>query len=221
MPDRRWFGQLDMEPLIRAWVPGEDYLTVNVWTPATSGRAPVMVFVHGGAFMAGSGAAPLYDGGAFARDGVALVTLNYRLGVPGWLSLPGAPENRGLLDVPRTAEVFAGIPHERFIAAIPHERFIAAIPELTTGAVGGMLSYGPLLDEPTSVRSEVDLIVATPACSAPTCPPTWPPSCTAPGSASQPPATPAGPATTFSQARRREWRVVLWDHSPLTTCELG
>jgi para-nitrobenzyl esterase len=99
MPDRRWFGRLDMEPVIRGWVPGEDYLTVNVWTPSTGGRAPVMVFVHGGAFLAGSGAAPVYDGGAFARDGVVLVTLNYRLGVPGWLSLPGAPENRGVLDV--------------------------------------------------------------------------------------------------------------------------
>ena len=99
MPDRRWFGRMDMEPVIRGWVPGEDYLTVNVWTPSTSGRAPVMVFVHGGAFLAGSGAAPVYDGEAFARDGVVLVTLNYRLGVPGWLSLPGAPENRGVLDV--------------------------------------------------------------------------------------------------------------------------
>ncbi|HWN36839.1 MAG TPA: carboxylesterase/lipase family protein, partial [Pseudonocardia sp.] len=44
-------------------------------------------------------------------------------------------------------------------AGIPDERFIAAMPELTTGAVGGMLPYGPLLDEPASVRSEVDLIV--------------------------------------------------------------
>jgi len=56
MPDRRWFGRMDMEPVIRGWVPGDDYLTVNVWTPSTEGRAPVMVFVHGGAFLAGSGA---------------------------------------------------------------------------------------------------------------------------------------------------------------------
>ncbi|HWN34940.1 MAG TPA: carboxylesterase family protein [Pseudonocardia sp.] len=99
MPDRRWFGRLDMGPVIRGWVPGEDYLTVNLWTPSIAGRAPVMVFVHGGAFLAGSGAAAVYDGTTFARDGVVLVTLNYRLGVPGWLSLPGAPENRGVLDV--------------------------------------------------------------------------------------------------------------------------
>jgi len=99
MPDRRWFGELDMGPVLGSWVPGEDYLTASVWTPSTSGRAPVLVWVHGGAFLAGSGNAPAYDGSAFARDGVVAVTCNYRLGVPGWLSVPGAPENRGVLDV--------------------------------------------------------------------------------------------------------------------------
>jgi para-nitrobenzyl esterase len=99
MPDRRRFGDLDMEPFVHRWVPGEDYRTVNVWTPSTSGRAPVLVFVHGGAFLTGSGAATGYDGSTFARDGVVAVSCNYRLGVPGWLSVPGAPENRGLRDV--------------------------------------------------------------------------------------------------------------------------
>jgi para-nitrobenzyl esterase len=99
MPDRRWFGELDMGPLLGGWVPGEEYLTASVWTPSTSGRAPVLVWVHGGAFLAGSGDAPAFDGSAFARDGVVVVTLNYRLGVPGWLSIPGAPDNRGVLDV--------------------------------------------------------------------------------------------------------------------------
>jgi para-nitrobenzyl esterase len=99
MPDRRRFGDLDMEPFVYRWVPGDDYRTLNVWTPSTSGRAPVVVFVHGGAFLTGSGAAAGYNGSAFARDGVVAVSCNYRLGIPGWLSLPGAPENRGLLDV--------------------------------------------------------------------------------------------------------------------------
>jgi para-nitrobenzyl esterase len=58
-----------------------------------------MVFVHGGGFVAGSTRSALYDGSAFARDGVVLVTLNYRLGIAGFLDLPGAPANRGLLDV--------------------------------------------------------------------------------------------------------------------------
>jgi para-nitrobenzyl esterase len=99
MPDRRRMGRLDLGPLLGEWTPGEEYLTVNVWTPSVSGRAPVMVFVHGGAFVSGSGAAPGYNGSAFATDGVVLVTLNYRLGAPGWLALPGTPPNRGLGDV--------------------------------------------------------------------------------------------------------------------------
>ncbi|MFD0401680.1 carboxylesterase/lipase family protein [Kitasatospora sp. NPDC127121] len=97
----RDFGRLDMSPYFGpGWVPGEEYLTVDVHTPAADGgRRPVMVFVHGGGFVTGSNRAALYGGGAFARDGVVLVTVNYRLGVPGFLELAGAPANRGLLDV--------------------------------------------------------------------------------------------------------------------------
>jgi len=82
------------------WVRGPEYLGVNVWTPRTDKPAlPVMVFVHGGGFIAGSNRSSLYDGSRFARDGVVLVTVNYRLGIPGFLELPEAPSNRGLLDV--------------------------------------------------------------------------------------------------------------------------
>lgn len=97
----RDFGELDMTPYFGpGWVRGEEYLTVDVRTPAADdGRRPVMVFVHGGGFVTGSTRAALYDGRAFARDGVVLVTVNYRLGVPGFLDLEGAPPNRGLLDV--------------------------------------------------------------------------------------------------------------------------
>ncbi|MEV4110328.1 carboxylesterase family protein [Nonomuraea sp. NPDC049695] len=97
----RRLGSVDMTPYFGpGWIPGEDFLTVNVWTPGASGeRLPVMVFVHGGGFVAGSTRAEIYDGAAFARDGVVLVTLNYRLGITGFLDLPGAPANRGLLDV--------------------------------------------------------------------------------------------------------------------------
>ncbi|MET8505544.1 carboxylesterase/lipase family protein [Streptomyces sp. NPDC004787] len=81
-------------------IPGDDCLNLNVWTPAPEpgGRLPVMVWLHGGAFTNGSGSASGYDGGAFARDGVVCVTLNYRLGADGFLRLPGRPDNRGLLD---------------------------------------------------------------------------------------------------------------------------
>ncbi|MCZ9344888.1 carboxylesterase family protein, partial [Streptomyces sp. TRM76130] len=97
----RGLGAIDMTPYFgTGWSRGEDYLTVNVRTPsAASGGLPVMVFVHGGGFVAGSTRSALYDGSAFARDGVVLVTLNYRLGIAGFLDLPGAPANRGLLDV--------------------------------------------------------------------------------------------------------------------------
>ncbi|MET9295038.1 carboxylesterase family protein [Streptomyces sp. NPDC003077] len=97
----RTLGSVDMSPYFGAgWSRGEDYLTVSLWTPATAqGDLPVMVFVHGGGFVAGSTRSALYDGSAFARDGVVLVTLNYRLGIAGFLDLPGAPANRGLLDV--------------------------------------------------------------------------------------------------------------------------
>ncbi|MFI5471979.1 carboxylesterase/lipase family protein [Streptomyces cacaoi] len=97
----RKLGTVDMSPYFGAgWSRGEDYLTVNICKPAAPGKdLPVMVFVHGGGFVAGSTRSALYDGSAFARHGVVLVTLNYRLGIPGFLDLPGAPANRGLLDV--------------------------------------------------------------------------------------------------------------------------
>ncbi|MGW7525985.1 carboxylesterase/lipase family protein [Streptomyces sp. NPDC054783] len=82
-------------------IPGEDFLNLNVWTPDPAGRLPVMVWLHGGAFSNGSGSVPGYDGTAFARDGVVLVTLNYRLGAHGFLHLgpeDPAPANLGLLD---------------------------------------------------------------------------------------------------------------------------
>ena len=97
----RDFGSLDMRPYFGpGWVRGADYLTLDVHTPAADdGGRPVMVFVHGGGFVTGSSQAALYDGRAFIRDGVVLVALNYRLGVSGFLDVPGAPRNRGLLDV--------------------------------------------------------------------------------------------------------------------------
>lgn len=79
---------------------GEDCLNLNVWTPAPGPGTglPVMVWLHGGAFTNGAGSVSAYDGSTFARDGVVCVTLNYRLGADGFLSFPGRPDNRGLLD---------------------------------------------------------------------------------------------------------------------------
>jgi para-nitrobenzyl esterase len=79
-------------------VPGDDYLNVNVWAPAEGSHLPVMVWIYGGAFVRGSNSLPTYDGFAFARDGVVLVGINYRVGVPGFAVLDGAPTNLGLRD---------------------------------------------------------------------------------------------------------------------------
>ncbi|WP_411080791.1 carboxylesterase/lipase family protein [Streptomyces sp. cmx-18-6] len=80
-------------------VPGEEWLNLNVWTPSTEAAGlPVLVWIHGGSLVHGSSAVPVYDGAAFARDGVVLVSVNYRLGVEGFGVFPDAPANRGLLD---------------------------------------------------------------------------------------------------------------------------
>ncbi len=79
-------------------IPGEDYLNLNVWTGGLDGARPVMVFIHGGAFTSGSGVIPTYDGTRFARDGVVLVTINYRLGADGFLWFGEGTPNLGLLD---------------------------------------------------------------------------------------------------------------------------
>ncbi|HEX9547397.1 MAG TPA: carboxylesterase/lipase family protein [Acidimicrobiales bacterium] len=66
----------------------EDCLFLNVWTPGLdAARRPVMVWIHGGRFTSGSGSGPIFDGAAFARDDVVLVTINYRLGALGFLYL--------------------------------------------------------------------------------------------------------------------------------------
>ncbi|WP_405420728.1 carboxylesterase/lipase family protein [Streptomyces erythrochromogenes] len=90
------FAALLPDPVI----PGDDCLNVNVWTPepAPGAGLPVMVWIHGGAHTRGSSAVPVYDGSAFARDGVVLVSFNFRLGVLGYGLFPDAPANRGLLD---------------------------------------------------------------------------------------------------------------------------
>ncbi|MBS1107986.1 MAG: para-nitrobenzyl esterase, partial [Deltaproteobacteria bacterium] len=99
-------------PLMLAALPGfdigeqsEDCLYLNVYAPAGASpaqRKPVMVWIHGGAFVIGSGAQSIYDGRKLARRGdVVVVTINYRLGALGFLDL-GQPElaapNAGLLD---------------------------------------------------------------------------------------------------------------------------
>lgn len=86
----------------------EDCLYLNVWTPATGGSElrPVLVYFYGGGFVAGDGSEPRYEGASMARRGIVAVTVNYRLGVFGFLAHPDltkesphhASGNYGLLD---------------------------------------------------------------------------------------------------------------------------
>jgi para-nitrobenzyl esterase len=84
----------------------EDCLTLNVWAPIGARKLPVMVWIHGGALVGGSSSEPLYDGVNIARQGVVFVSINYRLGLLGYLAHPAlsaeSPQhlsgNYGLLD---------------------------------------------------------------------------------------------------------------------------
>jgi len=102
----------------------EDCLQLNVFAPKAAKRAPVMVWIHGGGHR--EGAAWIYDGQNFARDGIVVVTLNYRLGALGYFAhpaltkaaKPGEPVgNYGLMDqiaalkwVQRNIAAFGGDP---------------------------------------------------------------------------------------------------------------
>lgn len=88
------------------WPMSEDCLSLNVWAPAKAKGAPVVVWIYGGALWGGTNRDPLYDGARMAERGVVFVSINYRLGVLGWLAHPdlsaenkdGLSGNYGLLD---------------------------------------------------------------------------------------------------------------------------
>jgi para-nitrobenzyl esterase len=89
------------EPII----PGDNELNLNVFTPDLgAANLPVFVWIHGGGYFGGGNASPWYRGGPFARDGVVLVSINYRLGAEGFLEAPGASANRAVRDWVRALE---------------------------------------------------------------------------------------------------------------------
>ena len=108
------------------FVASEDCLYLNVWTPAREGASlPVMVFIHGGGFATGSGSEPMFESTELAKQGVVVVTFNYRLDIIGFFahslltaeSPEGASGNYGLLDqvaalewVQRNIDRFGGDP---------------------------------------------------------------------------------------------------------------
>jgi para-nitrobenzyl esterase len=167
----------------------EDCLTLNVWTPAAdpathlaahSGphrgdKLPVLVWIHGGGFTSGGATVPVYDGQAMAAKGVIVVTINYRLGVYGFLSHAAlraenaehAAGNYGLLDqiaalrwVRENIAAFGGDPqrvtlagqsagaasvHDLIASPLAHGLFQRAIAESGSG-MGGALPDGAASD---------------------------------------------------------------------------
>jgi para-nitrobenzyl esterase len=104
-PDPKPFG-----PYSAAFMPAselsEDCLYLNIWSPDGGGKRPVYLFIHGGAFVGGGSNAAVYDGAELARKGAVVVTINYRLGLLGFMAHPelaresplGTSGNYGLLD---------------------------------------------------------------------------------------------------------------------------
>jgi len=109
------FGPICFQPpspsgSIYSWTPApmsEDCLTLNIWAPAGARKAPVFFWIHGGALTTGSSRDALYDGAMLAERGIIVVSLNFRLGVLGWLAHPelskespkGVSGNYALLDL--------------------------------------------------------------------------------------------------------------------------
>lgn len=74
-------------------------LTLNIWRPDDiKGKIPVMVWIPGGAWIREDATEPVYDGSVFAKKGVMIVTVNYRVGVDGFMHFAHRPDNRGIAD---------------------------------------------------------------------------------------------------------------------------
>lgn len=127
------FSMWSEEFLIPAAPISEDCLYLNVWTGAKSSaeKRPVMVWIYGGGFNSGGSGVPIYDGESFAKKGIVFVSINYRVGVFGFLAHPeltresgkNASGNYGLMDqiaalqwVQKNIAAFGGDPKNVTIA---------------------------------------------------------------------------------------------------------
>jgi len=153
----------------------EDCLQLNVWTPTwpMKSKVPVMVWFHGGGNFAGSGVEPLFNGETLARNGVVLVTSNYRLGIFGFFAHPEltkesarhASGNYGLMDqiqalrwVQQNIANFGGNPSNVTIfgesAGAADVNSLIASP-LTKGLfVRAIAQSGPISDQPSLAEAE-------------------------------------------------------------------
>ncbi len=138
------FDAFDSFPLAGSgWERGDDFLTANIWVPENCGvPLPVMVFIHGGSWLTGSNNVLACDGAGFARSGVVCISLNYRLGVEGFLPIPGVPTNLGLRDllfalhwIQKNVSAFGGDPGNVTVF----------------GQSAGAMSIGALMSSPLAV----------------------------------------------------------------------
>ena len=147
----------------------EDCLYLNVWTPANTGQKdlPILLYFHGGGNVAGSGDELRYDGEELAKQGVIVVTANYRMGVFGFLAHPklaaeGDPAfaNFGLLDqvaalkwIRDNAEAFGGNPDKITIggeSAGSMDCSVLMASPLSRGMVAGVLGQSGAVIAPLS-----------------------------------------------------------------------
>ena len=154
-------------PRLRAPAQGEDCLYLNLWAPAgaAAGSLPVMVWIHGGGFLGGSGSDLRSDGEAMARRGVVVVSFNYRAGLFGFLAHPGLSReseqgvsgNYGLLDqiaalhwVKRNIAAFGGDPQR--VTAFGVSAGSASISLLLASPMGKDLFQQAILQSPGAAR---------------------------------------------------------------------
>jgi para-nitrobenzyl esterase len=148
----------DFEPLKTK--PSEDCLFVNVWRPATitgSAKLPVLVWIHGGGFVGGGTSVPFYDGSAFARQGIVVVSMNYRLGRFGFFAHPallkakeGPVGNFGFMDqiaalqwVKRNVGAFGGDPNK--VTIVGESAGGASVLTLLTSPAAKGLFHGAMI----------------------------------------------------------------------------
>lgn len=158
------FGPRAMQPPIfgdmnfRSNGMSEDCLYLNVWTPNTKGKLPVLVYFYGGGFVAGDGSEPRYDGESMATKGIVALTVNYRLGLFGLFAHPELTQesphhssgNYGLMDqsaalhwVKENIAAFGGDPNKITIAgesagsvSVSAQMASPLSKNLITGAIG-------------------------------------------------------------------------------------
>lgn len=165
-------GLTDILPTVL--VQGDEVLNLNIWAPegasAEPGGHPVLVWIHGGGLTRGCNALETYDGQAFARDGVILVSINYRLGAEGFSVLPDAPANLGLADqvaalgwISRNIGAFGGDPAQVTVfgqsAGAACVAALCASPAAAGLFSGAVLQSGPITVPPsTSARRATRLV---------------------------------------------------------------